>query len=219
MEKTIINYNLPIFHSRFENKATFNVERLKFILELNGFRSLQINEHDKEQDIRFVHINKNRVQIVNIVYIRNFITKYFELAKNGDTFDFANAFNQKYNNAKLKEICQQLKPIELDKFQRDTEHSYYFYFKNNYVEINENDIQIKKYDTLNNYIWQRHSSGKYFNPTEGKSDFETFLEKAAYNKDQAECAIGYLLHEYKNPSIPKAVVICDTVVICFQIVL
>jgi hypothetical protein len=210
MEKTIINYNLPIFHSRFENKATFNIERLKFVLELNGFRSLHINEADKEQDIRFVHINKNRAQIVNIIYIRNFITRYFELARNGDTFDFANAFNQKYNNAKLKEICQQLKPIELDKFQRDTQDSFYFYFKNNYVKVTENDIEILNYDKLDKYIWQRHSSGKDFKIIEGKSDFETFLERAAFNKEQTECAIGYLLHEYKNPSIPKAVVICDT---------
>ncbi len=115
-----------------------------------------------------------------------------------------------------------LKPLE-EKFVRDTKEKSYLFFKNQYCMISKDKIEFKNYNDLDGYIFKDELIDFVFDDTIllkdfKQGDFFKFLEKICIDTSEAKSElklkalrsiIGYLLHRYKDPGFPKAVILMD----------
>ena len=103
------------------------------------------------------------------------------------------------------------------KFKRDEKDKAYIYFKEGFAELTKNsDLGFKPYDNLESPIWESSIIKRDFVPFKNKyksSEFEQFLRNAVGGNEErllSLCsAIGYLIHDYKDKSNTKAVILCD----------
>ncbi len=101
--------------------------------------------------------------------------------------------------------------------KRDSKHKAYLYYRNCYVEIDKLlGAEIKEYSSLDGIIWKSQIIPREFknlNSADKKSDFEVFLRNVMRGDEgrfnAIKSAIGYLVHDYKNPVEGKAVVLND----------
>jgi uncharacterized protein YeeX (DUF496 family) len=115
-----------------------------------------------------------------------------------------------------------VRPIDID-FVRDTSTCMYFFFKNVYVEVDRKYITVHGYNEMDGFIWESQIILFEFNletyPTvKERSEFCRFIKDVTsdmrhednYKRFQSlRTVIGYLLHTYKDPSIPRSVVFMD----------
>ena len=106
-----------------------------------------------------------------------------------------------------------LPSIELG-FKRGTKDQAFFYFNNGYLEITEDEINLKSYNELDTPIWEQQIIKRDIDlEHSGISDFFVFVNHLADGKEDRfrslNSIIGYLLHSYKNPSFTKAIVFAD----------
>jgi len=121
---------------------------------------------------------------------------------------------------------------------KDDEHSAFFFFINGILEVTALKVKFTSYHSLNKfastntinpkfipkYIWKNDIIQHHYNyfidleKAKEKSDFYKFLEKLAYSIDDPtnetkmnnlKRTIGYLMHAYKKPSLPKMIVITE----------
>jgi hypothetical protein len=103
------------------------------------------------------------------------------------------------------------------KIKRDTKDKAYIYYKNCYVEISaDGKIETKDYSSLNGIIWKTQIIQRDFRRVEAggiKSDYELFLRNVVQGDEtrfnSLKSVIGYLLHDYKNPTEARAIVLND----------
>ncbi len=101
--------------------------------------------------------------------------------------------------------------------KKDSKDKASLYYRNCYVEIDRNGgVSVKDYTTLDRIVWKSQILQRDFKLLEGeqrKSDFEIFLQNVMRGDNERiksiKSAIGYLIHDYKNPAEGKAVVLCD----------
>ncbi len=101
--------------------------------------------------------------------------------------------------------------------KRDSKDKAYLYYRNCYVEIDKSlGAEIKEYRQLDGIIWKSQIISRDFKlliSEDKKSDFEIFLQNVMRGNEgrfnAIKSAIGYLVHDYKNPVEGKAVVLND----------
>jgi len=97
--------------------------------------------------------------------------------------------------------------------QRDTKEEAFLYYRNCVVKVTADKIETIPYTNLGGYIWRKYVNEREFVPNDGKqSEYEQFITLASGNdlkKDAFKSAIGYMIHEYKDPSNPKCVILND----------
>jgi|GEM_PF-909668 len=106
----------------------------------------------------------------------------------------------------------------------DSKGKSYMYFKNGYLEMGT-DMKLLDYDNLDGYIWKSSQKDHNIDITDNTSgDYEGFIHKIATTRYEGthvenikkfntlKSSIGYLLHNFKNPSFPKVVVLTDEVI-------
>ncbi len=99
---------------------------------------------------------------------------------------------------------------------RDLIDKSFIFYENCFVEISlHSELKINdysKFDSLNGFVWEKSILKRQFIQNNEISVFENFLRLVTNNEDHYFCivsAIGYLLHNFKNPSLTKVVVISD----------
>lgn len=114
------------------------------------------------------------------------------------------------------------KPIR-PKFQQEMKTTAYFYFKNGFVEVTADSLQLLSYDQLRGHIWAESRSSRsvdvldaYDESDVKQSVFGQFMWMAM-KKDSARMrtlmsTIGYLLHGHKNPAEAKAIIFMDEII-------
>ena len=114
------------------------------------------------------------------------------------------------NNKWLTNIQIHSKPI-----LKDTETSSFFVFNNCYVEVTKEGITKKNIEELKGYcVWKDQIKPYDFNyKNDTKGEYEKFINNVCNNDDQRfkafRSAIGYLLHDYFNPTKGQAVLFYD----------
>jgi hypothetical protein len=115
-----------------------------------------------------------------------------------------------------------IRPIPID-FNKEDAFTMYFYFTNSYVKISKNEITTYTYDELAGYIWESQIIPRDFKiassrDVKEKSEFYSFIQDVSsdmqHDRDHKRflslrTTIGYLLHTYKDPSVPKSIVFTD----------
>ena len=101
-------------------------------------------------------------------------------------------------------------------FLQDTPDKAYFPFKNGIVEVCKDAIILKTYGELNKYVWRSQVIDRHI-IVDASMDisfiqYAKFIELISGSKEKYNYAvsiIGYLLHQYKDPSRPFAVILAE----------
>lgn len=107
------------------------------------------------------------------------------------------------------ECLQTLNPV----FAEDTKNKSLFFFRNCFIEVNDKNINPKRYDELKGNIWERQLIQRDFELNDSVPDFEKFIGNVcrgdANRINALRSAIGYLLQSYKDPTKTKAIIFID----------
>lgn len=184
-------------------KLSLNDFKFKLFLENRGFYKVQLN--DKE--FTFVKVYNNIMNEVNEVHIKDFVLNHVvEVDMNVYNF-FAKSttkFSENYlNHLATKELAM----------VRDNEIESFLFFLNGVLKVTDEKTEIIDYINIGGFVWQKNIIPHNFTFTNDKSDFETFINNVS-NKDEkryliVECAIGYLLNNYKKSDEGLAIVFYD----------
>ncbi len=151
--------------------------------------------------------------------ILNHVRNYLEDIKQRDKVEEAIRLNVgkiiSSNQLKLLEI----KSVDI---KRDTSSISYMYYRNQFLQIEPNSITALDYSELDGHVWETklldRSIEVLHNSTHAMLEhcvFAKFLWNISGEKQvryNGICSmIGYLLHEYKDPKIPKTIVLMDEV--------
>jgi len=97
--------------------------------------------------------------------------------------------------------------------QRDTKDEAFIYYRNCVVKVTKDKIESIPYSKIGGYVWKKYVNDRDFTQKDDKiSEYEQFITLASGNdikKDAFKSAIGYMLHEFKDPSKAKCVILND----------
>lgn len=205
-----------------DEEGKLHINRTRFIdfLYFNGGFSLYY--YDKTSTIfKIVQERDGFVEEVSTEHIKKFIKNYIN--------ELPDSFDGGYTSEDLHELILKGNDTYFSKglleflnrsrfeFLRDTEKHCYLPFKNGVVEISEQHIRLVQYKDIKKVIWRN-----------AVIDFDILIEEnmdntlAEYfkfiqlicNKDMprleyAMSMIGYLVHQYKDPTKPYAIILAE----------
>lgn len=184
-------------------KLSLNDYKFKLFLENRGFYKVQLN--DKE--FTFVKVYNNIMNEVNEVHIKDFVLNHV-VEVDMNVYNFFAKSTTKFSENYLNHLAT--KDLSM---VRDNEIESYLFFLNGVLKVTEDKTEIIDYINIGGFVWQKNIIPHNFTFTNDKSDFETFLNNVS-NKDEkrrliVECAIGYLLNNYKKSDEGLAIVFYD----------
>jgi len=194
------------------DKTKISKQNFKRFLEENGFCKLRL-----ERGYILLEVRKNIVREVEIFNVKDFVINRLKLL---DEELFKDIPKLKVIDAIIKGASQHfvngflefLETRELE-FLRDSKDKGFLFFSNCFVEIRKEKVEVKKYEELEGFIWDRQVIQKRFSIETRESEFEKFVRNICSNNEQRilsfRSAIGYLLHNYKDSTNAKAVIFLD----------
>ncbi len=217
------------FYEIEKGEPKINYLKLVIFLKALGYRRL-----DRDGDFAIVHVRDNVIRECSeqdvIDATESFIQNYPEENLPGN-IDKRKLLNKLYGALPTyfsKSILGRLRhenPIVLNEHTRDKA---FFYFRNGFVEVSKEEIQLKPYSDLKNFIWENQIIDREFKMV----DFNEFAfyhfvknisnawEKHPYygreNKhpdfarfESFQTIIGYLLHAFFETNL-KAAILTDS---------
>lgn len=200
-----------------KEKPTISRAGLLRWLEQMGIRQLRVNKDGICINISVVN---NIVQKVDKVFlsamVRNHITDpiFYEVFLRGaDTY--------------LSDSMLRFLPVEDIKWNQDTKTESWIYFKNTAVVVSKGDPTTVDYNNLPGCIWKSQILDRDFTYMTNTEDFENcefarFIAAisgaASGTQDGLDksfalmSVIGYLLHTFKDPTLPNAIVLTDEII-------
>lgn len=205
-----------------ENKKKIVINKTRFIRFLHEVGGFGLYFYDTASTIyRVVRVKDGFVEETSTEQMKKFIQTYVEGLP--DTFDkgttpeslmeliikqYAALFNEGF--------LEFLPKVELD-FLKDEKNTAYFPFKNGVVIVDRSGVSLTTYKEINKVIWKNQV--KQFSISVDQSfapetcEFYRFIGKISGEEEDrlAYCItlIGYLLHRYKDPAKPYAVVLAE----------
>lgn len=181
-------------------------------LAKHGFRRF-----DLSCGFKIVRVVDNVVYDVQLHHLRDFCLRGLDGAIDEDE---KKSYLIKNDNNYFNENKLSFLPVFAFEFNNDTKDKAFFYFKDYYLQITADSIEPLEYSNLgSNVIWHDQIIPFEYAPKAESEDhssiFDDFLKKITrFDKDSGRyysliSAIGYLLNSYKNPSVAKAIVLCD----------
>ena len=198
-----------------EEKPVIKIEQTLLLefLKYYGFFKMYLSNNSM-----FVRISKNIISEVTAEQIKDFVLDYIRFAprnltKNTNNNHILSELVRGINVYLGKGVLQCLEAITPD-IKMDDPETAYFYFKNCFVVVTKDNSVMAGYSHLDRLIWKNQIlNRKFYIYDEDTSDFEIFLKKICKGDEirykSLISAIGYLLHSYKDPVIPKAIIFCD----------
>lgn len=172
-----------------------------------GFRKYYLNQRDYET----VQIIGNRVKIVNIEYIKKTFNDYVRNTYSGRVDNF---FLKKTPGIIKKEsLVGIMEHINEDDFLSAAKDHCYVLFRNTVMYVTHNDVKYLNYESLPGLVWDRRIIQRDIQPVAESCDISSFVSKVSANDEgrirMIQSAIGYLLHPYKDPANPRAIILTD----------
>ena len=194
------------------DKTHISKQNFKRFLEENGFCKLQL-----EHGYILLKVSKNIVREVEIFNIKDFVIDYL---KRLDEDHFKETPRIKVIDAVIKGAPQHFVQTFLEfletknlEFLRDTKEKGFLFFSNCFVEISKAKVEVKKYEELEGFIWDRQVIHKRFIVEKREAEFARFIRNICNDDEQRvfslRSGIGYLLHNYKDSTNAKAIIFLD----------
>ena len=192
----------------YDKKQQIKINPLKYklFLERNGFKKFFFADSLKPS---FVKIESNIVSETSVEKIKDFVLNY--LLNNNETDVFS--YLASYQNLFTDSFLAMLETIELMMLTDDRKKSY-IAFQNGILEVTEDNVFLNEYINVNGYIWKNQIIKRDFIESDNyENDYQKFINNIS-NKEplSMQCAIGYLLHTYKNKINNKAIILNDEVI-------
>jgi VirE N-terminal domain len=198
---------------------------IKF-LENNGFYKYRMDNNG----YRLVHVDKTRhiVEPINELRIKEFILDFLKTENTEEFNKVREMFRRGIKNYLSGSVLDGLS-YHTAEFLRDDKHTSYVFFKNVFVRVTAGTTAALPYTQMQGYIWKKQIIDFDYTPTAefAMCDYNVFVQRAITGfKPEAdflkECpevelqkynsvctSIGYLLHSFKDPGNPKAIVAVD----------
>ncbi len=194
------------------------VEYFEF-LRSHGIVKYYSEEGRKNIKPLLIQVINNQAELINQDYIIQLTSDYLrKIGKNRVLNVYLKSINSLINEKTLASLS-----TFNGEFNRDTKDRAFYYFRNVIAEVNQDGIKYLSYTDLEKIIWKSQIIDKVFTI---KNTFQVFrycifhnfIKDITSHKDKEKTKkrylhllslIGYLLHEYKDETFAKAVVLMD----------
>jgi hypothetical protein len=201
--------NLKAFYTN--ESGDIKIIRTLFVdfLEANGFHKLKMNN----RAYRWIRVENNVVEEIGLHLIKDFVIAY---CKTENQEGLREAVLKVIGSLMSNSSLEALPTVEYS-FKRGTRDLAFYYFENGFVEISKESAVFKEYSELDLPIWKSKIIQHNIKMDgTGASEFMVFVNRLC-NEDRERfkslCSIiGYLIHDYKDPSRAKAVILTDTTI-------
>ena len=184
-------------------KLSLNDYKFKLFLENRGFYKVQLN--DKE--FTFVRVYNNIINEVNETNIKDFVLNHV-VEVDMHVYNFFAKSTAKFSETYLNQLAT--KDLAMI---RDTEDTSYLFFKNGVLKITSDKTELIDYINIGGFVWEKNIIEHDYNFSNEISDFEKFILNVSKQEQDrkliVECAIGYLLNNYKKQDEGLAIVFYD----------
>lgn len=194
---------------------TVKIDQSKLVDFLAGRGFRKIYEFGADVST-FVRCTDNVLDRVSKEHIKDYVLRYVE-SLSGSIERQALAALRRGSNVYFGRGLLECLPVIEGEFQRSTLSEAFFYFANGFVAIRADGAAIKPYSELTGYIWREQIIDRTFEPIAPdemeRAEFGTFMNRTQRG-DPARVlalrsAVGYLLHDYKDPACAKAICLLD----------
>lgn len=205
-----------------DNKKKVHINRTRFIEFLHHTGGFGLYFYDKASTIyRIIRVQDGFVEEASSEQMKKFILEYIDSLP--DTFDggitpeylkelVMKQYSSLFSEAFL-EFCDRTDPD----FLKDEQDKLYFAFRNGVAVITKEGIELASYGSLGKHIWKSQvidypiSIDQSFAPE--TCEFFQFIQKISGDEESrwqyCLSLIGYLLHKYKDPATPFAVIMAE----------
>ena len=205
-----------------DDKGVASINRYKLQVFLTTSGGFRLYFYDAGSTIyRLVRVRDGFVEEASTEQIKRFIKDYIdklpdsfdggvtpqdllELVYKGATVLFSDAYFEFFDRANLE-------------FLKDTKSEAYFPFKNGVVTVSKKEIVLRSYGELGKVVWKTQVIDHFIIIEDdielSKIEYFRFIERISDNDQEryiyALGLIGYLLHNYKDPSRPFSVILAE----------
>ncbi|MDF2437720.1 MAG: hypothetical protein K0Q95_2096 [Bacteroidota bacterium] len=185
------------------NQKPLSRKEIIDLLASQGFRK----DYNGTGGCIFKKINENLIEVTNPIKIKDFLIKYFKANK-----DKLEQFYAKADHLVDSKALELLPSLEVT-YLKDTKVQGFFLFKNCLIKVSKEGFEATSLNNIEpNIKFKREISHDLFEPQK-ESEFERFLFLAMGKDDRRlqslKSSIGYLLHDFYDPSERKAVIYID----------
>ena len=191
-----------------------------------------------EKDWIMIKDNKCHISEISLAQIKGYLREYFKANEQNCDDYVKSQIMKKLNKEYLKDdMLEWIKPQEIN-WLRDKRDTAYFFYQKKWIEIDAEGVRcIEANDKVGGFIWQDQIINRNIelignSDSFGRSEFALFIWNIttgiSTNKfdtipDEAKpplkerfhhmCrTIGYILHNFKDPANPRAVILTDEVI-------
>ena len=205
-----------------DDKGVASINRYKLQVFLTTHGGFRLYFYDNASTIyRLVRVKDGFVEEASTEQIKRFIKDYIdklpdsfdggvtpqdllELIYKGASIFFSDAYFEFFDRANLQ-------------FLKDTKDEAYFPFKNGVVTVSKKEIVLRSYGELGKVVWKTQVIDHFIVIEQdidlSKIEYFRFIERISDNDQEryiyALGLIGYLLHNYKDPSRPFSVILAE----------
>ncbi|QCX40133.1 hypothetical protein FF125_17395 [Aureibaculum algae] len=191
----------------YKVKGEYKISHGKLInfLASNGFAKVI-----EDKEVKLVYVRNKIIKEVMDVNISDYIVNF--LRRKG-LREVLNVFSRSVGHYLSKKLLQTLPTLDL-LYPKDKIDTAYFYYKNAVVCVNKDKIDTIEFHDLKKPIWEGLIIDYPINIVDYKSSqFESFMYNIS-NKQEGrfeslKSIIGYLLHNYQDPSFARSVILVD----------
>lgn len=172
-----------------------------------------------DDKLEFVKINEKIISSTNLdLLVNGFFdelrSQNFIYNRRNRTRDVENYVRRRISTLFLPNQLKTLTAVEPE-FLDDDEHTSYLFYKNGVFKVSSDRIVKTEYRDLTKYVWKNQIIDRELNLNNEIEDgvFYQFVKKLSGDHPEKfnslRSIIGYLLHRYKDPVTPKAVILYD----------
>ena len=199
-----------------ENRISISITRMLRVLEKQGIRRFYISNDILVRPI-YVEVNSNKVRQVDDGYMLEYLNRIID--NHGDRY-VKERFLRERGILSFERLSN-LPRLESNFLTDNHDHSFFF-FRNIVCQVSGDEIKLIPYEKLTGLIWESQIVDHDFDlvgfdEVKQNLNFYRFLTDVTEHKDidsdqrmdHLLTLIGYILHGYKNPINPRAVVLMD----------
>jgi hypothetical protein len=205
-----------IFWARSHNRTEISVSKMMNVLANHGIRRYYVSSESISKPV-FVEVISNKVKLIDEAYMLEILQSIIKKLGNREIMETFLRMRGILSFERLSSL-----PKLESSFLRDTRSCSYFFFRNKVGKVTRDQIELIPYEHVKGLIWMsqiiNHDLELIAVDTTRKnlSFYKFLVDITAHETVNSESRllhlqtlIGYLLHEYKDPINPKAVVLMD----------
>ena len=196
-----------------------NMTQLYRFLSTMGILIVKLNE-----SWFYIEIKHNIIREIDETFISQFLKNHIRSLDidQSEIDDIEETLRYKISRIIAKDQLMLLDDIELN-LKKDDKETCYIYYKNKWLQITKDQVKSESYGSLDGQVWKKKILSREFKLIDSDReklvedcDFAKFIWNVSNKKTErfeSLCSIiGYMIHEYKDPSENKAIILMDEVI-------